>query len=43
MTIIERNVDVAMRRANLDKLPTFALPPGFRASDYRPGDVAACG
>jgi ribosomal protein S18 acetylase RimI-like enzyme len=41
MTIIDRNVDVAMRRANLDNLPTFALPPGFSATYYQPGDAAA--
>jgi len=38
MTIIERNVEVGMVRADLEGIPHHALPPGYSVRWYRPGD-----
>lgn len=40
-TIVERNLRVAMRRASLAGLPEYALPPGYTARWYAPGDEHA--
>jgi hypothetical protein len=36
--IIQRNVFVRMERDNLDDIPDYPLPPGYRLDWYAPGD-----
>lgn len=38
MSILKRNLPVALERDSLEDLPSWPLPPGFSARWYQPGD-----
>jgi GNAT superfamily N-acetyltransferase len=38
MSAVEKNLPLKMSRANLERVPEFALPAGFALRGYQPGD-----